>query len=187
PSQQTAILAGFCLILTLGQHSRIAIYKNDDHYIFSKGVQWLANESAWAESWKRYGLWLKEKYPPGTLIAVTTAGAVCYFSDLPSLDILGLNDTTVAHTPNPSPDWRYPGHDKSNPDYILSQKPRFIQLFPLLFFSSRPYPEWRLEQMITYPAQRDLWQHPQFQDEYHLRTEETRHGFISYYERKTNP
>ncbi|MDX9755490.1 MAG: hypothetical protein RBU29_16120, partial [bacterium] len=73
PSQQTAILAGFCLILTLGQHSRIAIYKNDDHYIFSKGVQWLANESAWAESWKRYWLWLKEKYPPDTLIAVTTA------------------------------------------------------------------------------------------------------------------
>jgi hypothetical protein len=37
------------------------------------------------------GEWLAERLPPGTWIAATDAGAVRYFSNLPTLDALGLN------------------------------------------------------------------------------------------------
>jgi hypothetical protein len=158
-------------------------FKMDDYFGFSKGVQWLINEAQWANGWKEIGLWLKDKYEPGTRIAVITAGAIPFYSDLPCIDILGLNDVTIAHTPSRNPDWRYPGHEKSHPDYVLKQKPKFIQLFPLLFFGSRPYPEWSMERMLTYTAQQDIWNHERFRSGYSFVMEKTDKGYLSYYER----
>ena len=60
---------------------------------------------------------------------------------------------------------------------------QYQQLFPLLFFLSQPYPKDKLEEMITYPAQIDLWNHPRFHADYMYKTEETGMGFISYFER----
>jgi len=37
------------------------------------------------------GVWLAERLPPGTWIAATDAGAVRYFSNRPTLDVMGLN------------------------------------------------------------------------------------------------
>ena len=38
------------------------------------------------------GEWLREEFPPGTVIAVFDVGAVKYFSELPVMDIAGLTD-----------------------------------------------------------------------------------------------
>ena len=171
-----------CLLLPYEQHIMIRDYQSYDYYYFSKGVQWLVDEAKWSQSWVKLGTWLKEKYPPGTQIAVTTAGAIPYASELPCLDILGINDRTIAHSPATDAQFKFPGHDKSNPDYVLSHKPRFIQLFPLLFFSSSPYPEKRMDEMITYPAQRDIWNNPIFRQNYIYKTEQTKYGCITYYE-----
>ncbi len=40
---------------------------------------------------RRIGKWLAETFPPGTWIAASDAGAVRYFSKLPTIDVLGLN------------------------------------------------------------------------------------------------
>lgn len=66
-------------------------------------------------------------------LAVDSAGALPYYSKLPTLDMLGLCDRTIATTPFPA--WldtvregtpRPPGHLRGNGDYVMQQKPDLI-------------------------------------------------------------
>jgi len=45
---------------------------------------------------KHVGLYIKENWPENATIAVNTAGSTPYFSGLRSIDMLGLNDYTIA-------------------------------------------------------------------------------------------
>ena len=56
------------------------------------------------------------------LVAVNHAGALPYYSDLPTLDMTGLNDFHIAH----NVDGRV--HDKFDPDYVMERRPRFVVL-----------------------------------------------------------
>ena len=47
----------------------------------------------------RVGLLLRELTDPQARVAVTWAGALPYFADRESIDILGKNDPTIAHQP----------------------------------------------------------------------------------------
>lgn len=170
-------------IVLLGAHGmQLYEYKANDTYRFSNGARWHLDEVSWARNWAQVGKWLKEKYPPETKIAVVTAGAIPYYSELPAVDLMGLNDVTIAHTPAPDSTRQTTGHEKSNAEYVLAQEPQWIQLFPLLFFGSKPYPEEKLEELLTYPAQYELWRHPAFQQKYEYNTEVTPYGVISYFE-----
>jgi arabinofuranosyltransferase len=72
---------------------------------------------------KRFGLWLRTHLEPGSLIAVGPAGAIPYYSRLPSLDMWGLTDAHIARTPR----FRFqPGHDRFDAAYVLSRRPRVI-------------------------------------------------------------
>ena len=64
------------------------------------------------------------------LVAVDAAGAIPFYSGLPSLDLLGLCDRTIARTPMPA--WldtvlpgtpRPPGHLHGNGRYVLARAP----------------------------------------------------------------
>ena len=178
-----AVIPIFVLGLFYSHGTQLFEYKADDTYHFSNGARWHLSEVSWAKNWAQVGKWLKQKYPPNTVIAVITAGAIPYYSELRCVDILGINNVTIAHTPARDTTRRYTGHEKSNPDYVLERKPRMIQLFPLLFFTSNPYPESKTAELIAYPAQQDLINHPQFRAMYRYKTDETPYGFISYYER----
>ena len=70
---------------------------------------------------KEVGLWLRAQPPRGALIAVNHAGAVPFYSDLPAIDMAGLNDKHIARVPGTR-------HFKWDPDYVLAQKPTFIVL-----------------------------------------------------------
>ncbi len=63
------------------------------------------------------GRWIRQTTAPGASIAVVDAGAIAYYSERRTIDILGLNDEYIAHTPA-----------KSDPAYVLSQTPGIIQL-----------------------------------------------------------
>lgn len=67
---------------------------------------------------------LKEFSTSQTSIAVVTAGAIPYFSELPAIDLLGKNDPFIAHQNNHLPanlaDIR-PGHMKWDYDYAIGQ------------------------------------------------------------------
>ncbi|MCJ7700401.1 MAG: glycosyltransferase family 39 protein [Anaerolineales bacterium] len=67
---------------------------------------------------------LKQFATSQTRIAVVTAGAIPYFSELPAIDLLGKNDPFIAHQNNHLPanlaDIR-PGHMKWDYDYAIGQ------------------------------------------------------------------
>jgi hypothetical protein len=65
----------------------------------------------------RVGLRLAELLPPNARIAVTWAGTMPYFSDLPSVDFLGKNDPHIARMEGRG-DF-IPGHNKWDYDYSL--------------------------------------------------------------------
>jgi len=78
--------------------------------------------------WETAGSWVRDNVPPDYVTAVFAAGVVPYYSERPSLDMLGLTDTTIAHT-----DISYreglTGHEKYNIDYALDvRRPQLIFL-----------------------------------------------------------
>jgi hypothetical protein len=78
------------------------------------------------DGWIAAGKYLKEGHP-GKVIAVGAAGKIPFYSDLRTIDMLGLNDVHIAHGPPALPLSRSkPGHMKFDPDYVLSKAPDLI-------------------------------------------------------------
>jgi hypothetical protein len=72
------------------------------------------------------GKYLKERAPVGSVLATDAAGALPYYSGLRTLDILGLANTTIAHRSVPELGSGVAGHEKSDPAYIVDQRPDYI-------------------------------------------------------------
>lgn len=72
------------------------------------------------------GKWLKKNVPPNTLIAVDAAGAIPFFSELPTIDMFGMNDEYIAHEDNPNLGLGVAGHEKFDLGYVLWWKPEYI-------------------------------------------------------------
>nr|HPO10166.1 hypothetical protein [bacterium] len=140
------------------------------------------SEVGWAEGWGRIGEIWREEVEPDTVIAVVTAGAIPYVSSLPSIDILGINDHHISQRDMPI-GGGVAGHEKGDADYVLRRRPQRIQIAPMLLFQRirTRYTEVRLEDVLTYPAQIELANHPVFQKSYSFATEETRFGYLSYH------
>ncbi len=105
---------------------------------------------------KEVGLWLKENLPSGSLIATNTAGTIPYYSGLPVVDMLGLNDVTIAHRAVADMGTGLAGHEKGDGRYVLTRNPAVIQ-----FHSSvgRLKPSFR--------SDRELFEMPEFHMKYH--------------------
>jgi arabinofuranosyltransferase len=89
------------------------------------------NERATVERWewdaKPIGEMLKQAFArEQPLMAVDAAGSLPYFSELPSLDMLGINDRYLAHHPPPGFGQGYLGHELGDGAYVLSRKPDLI-------------------------------------------------------------
>lgn len=89
-----------------------------------------ANEYAIGERWEFRGLklgnTLKNTFPETTLIAVTAAGCIPYASELPAIDMLGLNDY---YTPRHPPENFGTGslaHELGDARYVLGRNPDII-------------------------------------------------------------
>lgn len=76
------------------------------------------------DGWIETGKFLKEKYP-GATIAIDAAGKVPFFSNLKTIDMLGLNDRHIGKMKVSSQTF-YPGHTKFDPEYVLSLNPDLI-------------------------------------------------------------
>lgn len=76
--------------------------------------------------WVTLGKYLNSIAKEGDTLATDAAGAIAYYSKLPTYDILGLNDTYIAHKEVESIGTGAPGHEKQDNQYILNKKPSFI-------------------------------------------------------------
>ena len=79
---------------------------------------------------KIVGKYINSNWPGGSLVALNSAGATPYFApNLRFLDMLGLNDTTIARrksTPMILPYQIVPGHAKGDGRYVFERRPDFI-------------------------------------------------------------
>jgi hypothetical protein len=78
------------------------------------------------EHWTRAGHWFRAHLPPGTLLATDVTGAVAYYSQLPIVDMLGVNDRHIAHRRVEGMGRGTAAHEKSDFDYVLSRQPAVI-------------------------------------------------------------
>ncbi len=75
------------------------------------------------DMWVSLGKYLGEA-PKGSTLAIDAAGKVPFFSGLPTIDILGLNDKHIGKI-RPTRTGM-PGHEKFDPDYVLGRAPTYI-------------------------------------------------------------
>jgi hypothetical protein len=72
------------------------------------------------------GIWMGHHARPDDLMTVGGAGVIPYYSRVPSYDVFGLVEETIAHDPKMTVSDR-PGHEKWGSDaYMLSRKPTVI-------------------------------------------------------------
>ena len=64
-----------------------------------------------------------EKRP---LLAVTAAGGIPYWSELPCIDMLGLNDRVIARAESHGMGSNWIGHERADARYVMSRRPDFI-------------------------------------------------------------
>ena len=81
------------------------------------------------EARETMGKWLKANVPRGTLIAVDAAGLVPYFSELPTIDIFGINDLHIGRLPIPTLGQGTPGHEKTDWIYVIQRQPEYIVIY----------------------------------------------------------
>jgi hypothetical protein len=130
------------------------IYQLNFYYI----TPLLLNEKV-AENGKEAGLWLKENVHPDAVIATNTAGSIPYFSGLRAIDMLGLNDTHIAHKKTDRMGTRYAGHEKADGKYVLEKRPDYIQ-----FWSSLGW------EIPVFASDKQIFEIPEFHELYKLKT-----------------
>lgn len=88
------------------------------------------NRNAKEERWEFRGMHLGDKlkkiFPPNTLIAVTASGCIPYASELPSIDMLGLNDYYTPRHPPANFGTGSLAHELGDANYILKRNPDII-------------------------------------------------------------
>lgn len=72
--------------------------------------------------------WLQKNSQPGDTIAMETIGKIPYYSGLFTIDMLGLTDSHIAHSPGRT-DYFTPGHNKTDTAYVLSRKPTYVMVY----------------------------------------------------------
>lgn len=84
------------------------------------------------------GMYLRDHFPPGTLVGLNAAGIIPFYSELPTIDMLGLNDPYIAHRGKRDRELDY-AHQAGDGVYVLSRKPDVILFGGSL--SRHPSPE----------------------------------------------
>ncbi|MBW2418783.1 MAG: hypothetical protein JRH19_09570 [Deltaproteobacteria bacterium] len=108
-----------------------------------------------AEVYRAAGEILRERFPPDTLVALNPAGMIPFYSGLPTIDMLGLNDVHIAHHGKRDPMMRF-AHQVGDGAYVLSREPGVILFGGFLKREASPY----------FVSDRQIWASPQFQRSY---------------------
>ena len=117
-------------------------------------------------------------------IAAIPIGAIGYYSKINVIDMVGIVDPVIAHDKFSEKflqEWQ-PGHNKGNGKYVLSRKPKFIQLVD--HFTHQPKPEPGNES-LRFKSVSELWNSEEFHSNYEFYPIEVENGwFYNLYRRK---
>jgi len=137
-----------------------------------RGKSWrtyVAEVAAIDEGYFVVGRWLRATFPADATLATNAAGIVPYVSGLRTVDMLGLNDTHIAHAPivlGHGP----PGHEKHDGRYVLSRRPDVV-LVGLPVLQDQPVGPGDVGQAVAhwfpfFPGDEELVNAPGFRDAY---------------------
>lgn len=112
-----------------------------------------------AERGELAGLWLRKHAAPDAVIATNTAGSIPYFSRLRAIDMLGLNDSHIAHLQVENMGAGIAGHEKADGDYVVARRPTFI-MFDSATGSRKP----------RRPSDEQIWKNEDFHELYGFHT-----------------
>ena len=116
------------------------------------------------------GRWFRAQVPGDASVAVILAGAMPFYSELPTIDMLGLNDLHIAHREMPDMGTGFAGHEKYDVDYVLSRQPTYIAPLPLY---ERPldFEEWHFfDDNLWFLSNKEMLGNPVFQSSYASRS-----------------
>lgn len=104
---------------------------------FTIQMRFPQNQDAISERWEFHGMQLgkelKQSFPNKTLIAVTAAGCIPYASQLPSIDMLGLNDYYIPRHPPANFGNGSLAHELGDADYTMKRNPDIV-----IFYTGTP-------------------------------------------------
>ncbi|PIF45774.1 hypothetical protein CLU96_2787 [Chryseobacterium sp. 52] len=85
-----------------------------------------AVEERWEFKGMNLGSTLKNTFPDKTLIAVTAAGCIPYASELPTVDMMGLNDYYIPRHPPANFGTGILAHELGDADYVMTRNPDIV-------------------------------------------------------------
>jgi len=108
---------------------------NGEYGIYIRGFD-AANATLARET---MGKWLRSNVPRGTLIAVDAAGQVPYFSELPAIDMFGINDLHIGRLDVATLGQGTPGHEKFDLGYVIARAPTYVVIYGTLLDTVKEY------------------------------------------------
>lgn len=126
-------------------------------YLYLNDKNVTAQATAWRRSYKirhSAALYLRDNFPPTTVVALNPAGIIPYYSELPTIDMLGLNNWEIAHHGKRNIQLRF-GHQIGDGNYVLSQQPNVILLGGSLH-----------KQPGNFISDLEIWASSEFQEHY---------------------
>ena len=110
---------GIILVVLLGAASIIGYAQSD--FVQSHIARWQRNYPVRQAA----GEYLRDNFPADTLVALNPAGIIPYYSQLPTIDMLGLNDEYIGQFGQRDFSLDF-GHQAGDGDYVLSREPDVI-------------------------------------------------------------
>jgi hypothetical protein len=171
PQRRVAVAALWALLACGGLSSIRPNFTGRDHDFVQQDVREVG-------AWTAIGRWFKEHAPEGSSIAVLPAGAIPYYSELVALDMLGLNDVEIAHTPVRMGAGQA-GHEKFNLEYVLRRDPTFVVVGVYALSNGTSLPQ------VTpyYPIELALLSSPVFRERYRPVVASTAGGAFTFFAR----
>jgi len=147
--------------------------------IASKEKEFVRQDKQFVMHWITIGKWLRHYARPDDRIAVTTAGAVPYYSGLYAIDMLGINEPVIAHRKMPGMGEGIAGHEKYDMAYVVDRRPTY--LFHHLFLLTKA--KFTREQFETpwNPGEEDLLRSEEFKRVYEPVSEQVNGFYINFF------
>jgi hypothetical protein len=172
-----AFLSGLLLLDDRGRRGRwalasaglaaaaaLGVWRSETHYLPP-----LRDSLVYYEGNDKLGRHLAVHRDPSTRIAVAAAGAIPFYSGLPTIDMFGLNESHIARRPYPDPDVALLKWDTA---YVLSRRPDLIVVNRGYFRAGDPQADAARRdptRLVRHETDADLFRHATQDAAYRLR------------------
>jgi arabinofuranosyltransferase len=145
--RRTLLLAPEILLIVLSLFFLAYPSKESNQLWYRQGIDSIGLLREHARIWSKVGLMFKNIAKPGESLATTAAGAIPYYSELYTIDQLGL--TLADRSALRDQGALRPGHRETVAgEFLVSQKPTYILGHPQISESKEPQGQWHVSDLF---------------------------------------